>query len=168
MPQTYSSGVPARGCEVSLILLERCSRLATVASEENEGSSLIGRFRRPHKRTIGREPQKNYLWGRGGSSLGTETSSSASLTSFDVAEVSIEDPSSSLAEPSPHAKAFIKSTHQIFHCSFPYRHSSLAIVNVVPDPTTYQYPLLPFSPFCAIARIPLNPAALAFVPFGIA
>ena len=33
-----------------------------------------------------------------------------------------------------------------------------------PPPTT---PLLPFSPFCAIVRIPLNPAALAFVPFGI-
>ncbi len=27
--------------------------------------------------------------------------------------------------------------------------------------------LLPFLPFCAIARSPLNPAALAFVPFGI-
>ena len=33
-----------------------------------------------------------------------------------------------------------------------------------PPPTT---PLLLFSPFCAIARSPLNPAALAFVPFGI-
>ena len=77
MPQTYSSGVPARGCEVLLISLERCSRLATVASEENEGSSMIGRFRRPHKRTTGRELQKNYLWSRGGSLFGTETSRSA-------------------------------------------------------------------------------------------
>ena len=33
-----------------------------------------------------------------------------------------------------------------------------------PSPTS---PLLPFSPFGAIARNPLNPAALAFVPFGI-
>ena len=33
-----------------------------------------------------------------------------------------------------------------------------------PPPTS---PLLPFSPFCAIARNPLNPADLAFVPFGI-
>ena len=37
-------------------------------------------------------------------------------------------------------------------------------LTLVLPPTT---PLLPFSPFCAIARIPLNPAALAFVPFGI-
>ena len=67
--QTSKSGVsafteyrvPARGCEVSLISLERCLRLATVTSEENEGSSMIGRLRRPHKRTTGREPQKNYL-----------------------------------------------------------------------------------------------------------
>ena len=138
MPQTYSSGVPARGCEVSLISLERCSRLATVASEENEGSSMIGRFRRPHKRTIGREPQKNYLWSRGGSLFGTETSRSASLTVCDVAEVSIEDPSSSLAEPS-YSKAFTESTHHISNSNcLPYRHSSLAIVNVVPDPTTYH------------------------------
>ena len=54
MPQTYSSGVPARGREVLLISLERCSRLATVASEENDGSSMIGRFRLASKRTVGR------------------------------------------------------------------------------------------------------------------
>ncbi len=77
MAQTYSSGVPAGGCEVSLISLERCSQLATVASAENEGGSMIGGLRRPHKRAIGREPQKNYLWSRGGILFGTETSKSA-------------------------------------------------------------------------------------------
>jgi len=101
----------------------------TVAYEENEVSSMIGRLRRPHKRNTGREPQKNYLWSWGGSLFGTETSRSASLTVFDVAEVSIEDPSSSLAEPS-YSKAFIKSTHQISNsnCS-PYRHS-LCVVTI--------------------------------------
>ena len=68
--------------------------------------------------------------------LGTETSRSASLALCDVAEVSIEDPSFSLAEPS-YSKAFIESTHLISNC-LPYRHSSLAIVNVVSDPTTYH------------------------------
>ena len=34
--------------------------------------------------------------------------------------------------------------------------------------TCYKLPSSPvFSPFCAVARSPLNPAALAFVPFGI-
>ena len=136
MPQTYSSGVPARGCEVSLISLERCSRPATVASEENEGSSMIGRFRRPHKRTIGRELQKNYLWSRGGSFFGTETSRSASLTVYVVAEVSIEDPSSSLAEP---RKLSFKACSRFSSVNTTgIRHSSLAIVNVVSDPTTYN------------------------------
>ena len=127
---------------------------------------MIGRFRRSHKQTTGREPQKNYLWSRGGSLLGTETSRSASLTVFDVAEVSIEDPSSSLVEPS-YSKAFTESTHQISNSNcLPCRHSSLAIVNVGPDPTTY-HASSPFSPFCAVVRSPLNPEALAFVPFGI-
>jgi hypothetical protein len=139
MPQTYSSGVPARGCEVSLISLERCSRPATVASEENEGSSMIGRFRRPHKRTIGREPQKNYLWSREGSLFGTETSRSASLTVCEVAEVSIEDPSSSLAEP---RKLSFKACNRFSIVHTPHRHLSLAIVDVVSDPITY-YPSSP-------------------------
>ncbi len=133
-----------------------------MASEENEGGSMIGRFRRPHKRTTGREPQKNYLWSRGGSLFGTETSRSASLTVCDVAEVSIEDPSSSLAEP---RKLSFKACNRfsIIHTTDIYRWR-LSTWCPTPPPTT---PLLLFSPFCAIARSPLNPAALAFVPFGI-
>ena len=117
MPQTYSSGVPARGCEVSLISLEWCSRLATVASEGNEGSSMIGRPRRPHKRTTGREPQKNYLWSRGGSLFGTETSRSA-FSQKSVLRTRVP------LWLSPH---FISSMHQIAHCSRPHRHFSCGV-----------------------------------------
>ena len=99
--------------------------------------------------------------------FGTETSRSASLTVCDVAEVSFEDPSSSLAEPS-YSKAFTESTHQISNSNcLPYtgiHRWRLSTWCPTPPPTT---PLLLFSPFCAIARIPLHPAALAFVPFGI-
>ena len=42
----------------------------------------------------------------------------------------------------------------------------IVVKNTVSDPTTYQVSSPVFA-FCAIARSPLNPAALAFVPFGI-
>ena len=98
--------------------------------------------------------------------FGTETSRSASLTVCDVAEVSIEDPRSSLAEPSLQKLSLKVCTR------FPIAHTHTGINRwrflstwcPTPPPTT---PLLPFLPFCAIARGPLNPAALAFVPFGI-
>ena len=109
MPQTYSSGVPARGREVLLILLERCSRLATVASEENEGSSMIGRFRLASKRTVGRNRRR--------------------ITGICC-----------------------------WHC--------FQLSTQCPNPPPTKS-LLPFLPFCAIARSPLNPAALAFVPLWI-
>ena len=89
--------------------------------------------------------------------FGTETSRSASLTVCDVTEVSIENPSSSLAELSGLSRFSIAHTTGV-HCWH------LSTWCPTPPPTT---PLLPFSPFCAIVRIPLNPAALAFVPFGI-
>ncbi len=108
MPPTYSSGVPVRGREVSLISLERCSRLATVASsEENDGSSMIGRFRLASKRTAGRNCRR--------------------ITG-------------------------ICCWHCCQHSARPHHLPSL-----------YSR----FCLFCAIARSPLNPAALAFVPFGI-
>ncbi len=162
MPQTYSSGVPAGVCEVSLISLESCSRLATVASEENGGGSMIDRLRRPHKRTICREPQRYCLWSRGGSLFGTKTSRSTSLAVYDVVEVSIEDPSSSLAET---RKLSFKACNRfsIDHTTGIHRWQ-LSTWCSTPPPTA---PLLPFSPFCAIASIPLHPAALAFVLFGI-
>ena len=79
-----------------------------------------------------------------------------------VAEVSIEDPSSSLAEP---RKLSFKACNRfsIIHTTGIYRWR-LPTWCPTPPPTTR---LLPFSPFCALARSPLNSAALAFVPFGI-
>ncbi len=77
-----------------------------------------------------------------------------------------------MAEPS------LESFHLKYAPDFPlfipytgYWHSSLAIVNVVhtwlvSDPTTY-HSSSPIYAFCTIARIPLNPAALAVVSFGI-
>ena len=85
-----------------LISLERCSRLATVASEENEGSPMIGRFRRPHMRTIGRDRRRITSGAEGGAF--SAQNKQKRLTEFrdyaEAAEVSIEDPSFSLAEPS--------------------------------------------------------------------
>ena len=48
-----------------LISLERCSRPATVASEENEGGPMIGRFR-PHMRTICRDRRRITSGAEGG------------------------------------------------------------------------------------------------------
>ena len=138
MPQTYSSGVPARGCEVSLKSLERCSRPATVTSEENEGSSMIGRLRRPHKRTIGRQPQKNYLWSRGGGLFGTETKRSA-LSQKSVLRTRVHLWLSPESFHLKHATDFPLCTHHtgIFRWQ-------LSTWCPTPSPTT---PLLPFFAF---------------------
>ena len=58
---------------------------------------------------------------------------------------------------SPHSTAFIESMHQIFHCSFPYRHPSLAIVNVVSDPTTDHSSSPVFAFLCNRAHPHLTP-----------
>ena len=86
-----------------LISLERCSRPATVASEENkrgpydrEGSAG------PTSGPLAENRRRITSGAERGNLLGTETGRSASLSVRDVAEISIEDPSScySLAEPS--------------------------------------------------------------------
>ncbi len=104
MPQkTFTSEIPSRGCEVSMISLEISSRLATVTSEENEGSSM--------------------------------TEGSAGPTSGPLAENAPDLP--------------------LFPASF----VGVCQHGVRP----HHLPRL-FSRFCTR---PLNPAALAFVPFGI-
>ena len=97
MPQTYSSGVPARGCDVLLISLERCSRAATVASEENEGSPMIGGSAGP---TSGPLAENRRRITSGAEEGACSAQKQAEALQCDVAEISIEDPSSSLAEPS--------------------------------------------------------------------
>ena len=68
---------------------------------------------------------------------------------------------------STHSKACIERMQQIISlCSPTIPTSFVGICRRLSDPTTYYAPSPVFA-FCAIVRSPLNPAALAFVPFGI-